>query len=126
VAHNRATQWWPIVTRHGRSLSIVGSISALAGAVVAGGQSPVRTLLTVWVLSVCPGLAVVGLAALRDPLMEATLTLGLSAALDVLTAGTLTYTVGWSPNAALAFLLVLSLAGAACQAAQAKPKRLTA
>lgn len=98
-----------------RPLLILASSAALAGAVTAGGVSPVRTLLTVWALGVCPGLAVIGIIGLRDPWIEVTLVVALSLALDVIVAGALTYTVGWSPDSALAILLTLSLVGAAVQ-----------
>ena len=104
-------------TRCWRALLILASISALLGTVAAGGASPVRALLAIWVLSVCPGLAVLGLARLGDPLMETTLVLGLSVALDVIVAGVLTYTIGWRPDLALVILLAFSLGGAALQAA---------
>ena len=101
-----------------RPLIIFASTTALAGAMTAGGASPVRTVLAVWALAVCPGLAVVGAMGLRDHWIEASLVIGLSLALDVIVSGALTYAVGWSPDAALVILLVFSLIGAAVQAAR--------
>lgn len=106
-----------IAARWIRPIIIVSSIAALGGAITAGGASPVRTALTVWVLGVCPGLAVIGAIGLEDRWAEVSLVMALSVALDVLVSGALTYAVGWSPGAALAILLTFSVAGAAVQAA---------
>jgi len=100
-----------------RPIIILASTAALAGAMTAGGASPVRTVLAVWVLAVCPGLAVVGAIGLNDRFLEVGLVLALSVALDVVVSGALTYAVGWAPDAALVILLVFSVAGAALQAA---------
>jgi hypothetical protein len=101
-----------------RPIIILASIAALLGAMTAGGASPVRTALAVWVLGVCPGLAVVGAIGLSDRWIEVSLAVALSLALDVIVSGVLTYAVGWSPDAALAILLVFSVIGAVVQAAR--------
>jgi hypothetical protein len=106
-----------------RANVLLASTAALAGSVAAGGASPVRTLLTVWVLGVCPGLAVIGVIGLRDPWIEVTLVVALSLALDVIVAGALTYTVGWSPDVAMAILLTVSLVGAVIQGRQPRTAR---
>ncbi len=63
-----------------------------------------------------PGAGLVPLIALRDPLGEFTLALGVSCALDVIVALGLIYAHAWSPAAGLAILAALALAGAAVQA----------
>lgn len=105
-----------IDSRWARPMLILCSIAALAGAVAGGGVSPVRTALAVWVMVVCPGLALVGLIKLRDVWTEIGLVLALSAAVDVIVAGAFTYAGGWSPNATLAIVLSISFVGAAIQA----------
>jgi hypothetical protein len=105
-----------------RPIIILASTAALGGAMTAGGASPVRTALAVWVLGVCPGLAVVGAIGLSDRWIEVSLVVALSLALDVIVSGALTYAVGWSPDVALAILLLLSVIGAAVQAA--RPPRM--
>jgi hypothetical protein len=101
-----------------RPLIIFASTAALGGAITAGGASPVRTVLAVWVLGVCPGLAVVGAMGLNDRWIEVSLVVALSLALDVIVSGAIAYAAGWSPDAALVILLTFSLAGAAIQAAR--------
>ena len=106
-----------ISARWTRPLIIFASVAALGGALTAGGGSPVRTALAVWVLGVCPGLAVIGAIGLSDRWIEVSLVVALSLALDVIVSGAITYAVGWSPDAALVILVTFSLTGAAIQAA---------
>lgn len=97
---------------------IVFSAFALGSVSAAGGSSALRTLLAVWFLLLCPGLALTGLLRLEDAWAELTLAIALSVALDTLIAGVMLYLGVWSPPAVLAIVVGLSLAGAAVQHAR--------
>jgi hypothetical protein len=104
--------WSPVV--------IVGS-SALAmfEGVAASGPSPLRTVLVVWFLAACPGLAAIGLLRLRDPWLEVAIVPALSLAIDVIVAGFLSYAGLWSTSAAIIILVAISVSGALAQDAVA-------
>ena len=104
--------WSPVV--------ILGS-SALAmfGGMAATGPSPLRTLLVVWFLAVCPGLAAVGLLRLRDPWLEVAIVPALSFAIDIIVAGVLSYAGLWSTAAVIIILVAISVFGALAQDAVA-------
>jgi hypothetical protein len=90
---------------------------ALLGASAAGAalvsladvQAPIRTVLTLWFLMVCPGMACVRLLRLRRPLYEWSLAIALSLALDMLVAEAPLYLGWWSPRAGLLVLLWLTV-----------------
>ena len=108
----RMRTWSPVV--------ILGS-SALAmfGGVAATDPSPIRTLLVVWFLAVCPGLAATGLLRLRDPWLEVAIVPALSFAIDIIVAGVLSYAGLWSTAAAIIILVAISVSGALAQDAVA-------
>jgi uncharacterized membrane protein len=86
-------------------------LSILAGAAYAADwQSPVRTALGVAFLFLAPGLAVVELLAIEDPLMRIALVPGISIAVGTLVAVSLVYADAYSPGLALALLEALTLA----------------
>jgi hypothetical protein len=93
------------------------AVSALAAAAAAFADlaSPLRPWLVFWFLLVCPGMALVRLLQIDDGLAQLTLAIALSLALDAATGGVMLYAGAWSPNRALAILVLLSLAGAALQ-----------
>ena len=110
--------------RRAPELIVASSALAMIEGVVATGSSPLRLLAVVWFLTVCPGLAVVGLIGLRDPWLALAVVPALSFALDVFVGGILSYTGLWSPAAAILVLVGLSVTGAVAQDAVAH--RLTA
>lgn len=93
-------------------------VLALAGAVgsvvLLGVGNPFRSLFVLSYLVVGPGLALVPLVRIGG-WPGLTLAVGLSLALDVLVSTTMIYAGIWSPNATLAVLVLVSLAGAAAQ-----------
>jgi hypothetical protein len=104
--------WSPMV--------IVGSCAlAMLAGVAATGPSPLRTVLVVWFLAVCPGLAAIGLLRLRDPWLEVALVPALSFAIDVIVGGVLSYAGLWSAATAIIILAAISVSGALAQDAVA-------
>jgi uncharacterized membrane protein len=86
-------------------------LSILAGvAYAADWQSPVRTALGVAFLFLAPGLAIVELLAIQDPLMRIALVPGISIAVGTLVAVSLVYADAFSSGLALALLEALTLA----------------
>jgi len=74
-------------------------------------DSPLRVALVAIFLLVCPGLALVRLLRLDDPLLELTLAVAFSLALAGLVAVALLYADLWSPGAGLVILVVITLVG---------------
>lgn len=79
--------------------------------------SPLRSLVVMWFLCVCPGIAPVRLLRFHEPVVEWTLVVALSFALDALVGGIQLYAGRWSPTLTLEILIALSLAGAIVQLA---------
>lgn len=100
------------MTGHGRLWPALLVVSALAtGALVFSGfEDPFRPVVVLAFLFVCPGLALVRLLAIGEPVTELTLGVALSIALAVLVPGTLIYTGAWSPKLGLALLIAATLA----------------
>jgi hypothetical membrane protein len=111
-----------MILRRAPELIVASSMLAMLEGVFATGASPVRTFAVVWFLSVCPGLAIVGLIRLRDPWLALAVVPALSFSLDVFVSGILSYTGLWSPAAAILILVAVSDAGAVAQAAVIRPK----
>lgn len=103
--------WSPVV--------ILASSALAMFAGTAGGTSPLRTVLVVWFLAVCPGLAAIGLLRLRDPWVAAALVPALSFAIDIIVAGILSYAGLWSAATVILILVAISVAGALVQDAVA-------
>jgi uncharacterized membrane protein len=87
--------------------------------------SPLRPMLALWFLLVCPGMAFVRLLHLRDSLAEWTLAVALSFALDALVVEIMLYSGLWSPKWGLAVLIGLSMAGAILQIRDMKPQGMS-
>jgi hypothetical protein len=105
------------MTRLDRSWpSIIVLSTAAVWALAAADESfPLRSLVVVWFLLVCPGMALVGLLDVGDGWRSLALALPLSAAIDIIVSGSMLYAGAWSPAWALLALSVLSLSGAALQ-----------
>jgi uncharacterized membrane protein len=97
---------------------LLSSVLILGAILLAGGESALRTLLTVWFLVACPGLALAPLVGLRDALGTVTVAIALSIALDTIVAGALIYADAWSPVAAFMILAAITVAGGARQLAR--------
>ena len=74
-----------------------------------GGR--VRTVVALFFVLVCPGLAIARLLQLSSALAELTLAVGLSIALAGLTSGAFLYANAWSPGGTLAVLAAVTLTG---------------
>jgi hypothetical protein len=99
-----ARSWSPVLIMASSGLAMVEAVSS--------GTSPLRTLVVIWFLTVCPGLAIVGLLRLRDPWLQVALVPALSLAVDAIVGGTLSYAGLWSPAAGVLILVVISVGGA--------------
>jgi hypothetical protein len=110
--------------RHAPELIVASSALAMIEGVAASGASPMRLIAVAWFLTVCPGLAIVGLIGLRDPWLSLAIVPALSFAVDVFVGGILSYTGLWSPSAAILVLVAISVTGAVAQ--DAVVHRLTA
>jgi len=94
---------WPLV--------IALSIIALLIAFELNWSGAPRVALALWGLLVCPGLALVRLLRLPNRVMEWTLALALSLAIDSAVAASFVYAGGWTTTAALALVAAITLAG---------------
>lgn len=99
--------FWPAI--------LVASALAINVLVLADIQTPLRPMLALWFLLVCPGMALVRLLRIRNFALELSLAVALSIALDALAAGSLLYARRWSPEASLIILGIISCAGAVAQ-----------
>lgn len=72
---------------------------------------PVRPAVTVFFALTCPGLSVIRLLRLEDPLAELVLGVATSIALAGLLGGVLLYSGMWSPLGGLAILVAITVAG---------------
>jgi len=79
--------------------------------------SPMRPIVVMWFLFICPGIALVRLLHLNEPVVEWTLAIALSFAIDAIVAGIQLYAGRWSPTLTLELLIALSLAGVIAQIA---------
>lgn len=112
---NRIPWLWPAI--------IVLSALAVALVLFWDIQSPLRPAVALWFLLICPGMALVRLMRLGDPLTTVALAIALSLALDGIVAGVMIYAHLWAPAWGLALLIAVSCAGAALQLYQASPRR---
>src|SRR5579864_1964787 len=88
-------------------------------------SSPVRPVITLGFLLVCPGMSMVRLLHIHDPLTELTLAIALSLAIDAIVAAIMLYAASWSPLRSLVVLIGISIGGAIIQvvAAYNRPAR---
>jgi hypothetical protein len=101
--------------RYAPEIILVSSGLAMLEGVIATSSSPLRVIAVVWFLTVCPGLAIVGLLGLYDRWLALAIVPALSFALDVFVGGVLSYTGLWSPAAGILILVGVSIAGAVGQ-----------
>lgn len=78
-------------------------------------NTPLRPFIIFWFLFICPGMAMVRFLHLKEPLVEWTLALALSLAIDAIIAALQLYAGRWSPAVTLSILIGLSLGGAILQ-----------
>lgn len=98
---------WPII--------LIVSAIAVTMMVTANVTNPVRLLLALWFLLVCPGMAYVRLFKFKDIPIEWTLAFALSLALDAFVSIVMLYAGRWSPTWGLIILASITLIGALLQ-----------
>jgi len=93
------------------------TISALACGVLYFGeiQTPLRPLLALWFLLVCPGMAVIHIFDVKNTLLEWVLALALSISLSGIISTLQIYTRAWSPNFTMWVLLGITLVSVVIQ-----------
>jgi O-antigen/teichoic acid export membrane protein len=96
------------------------AVSAVAVEILVHNDTanPLRPILALWFLLICPGMAFVQLLNFRDFLYEIVLAVSLSLALDLIIASVLLYSGLWSPELILMVLIILSSIGVVCQLVQ--------
>jgi hypothetical protein len=92
---------------------ILAGASSTALLAVTDASGPLRALITVGFLVVCPGMSLTRLIDLRDALAEMAVAIAMSVALTGLVGGTLLYFGLWSPGAGSAILIAIALGGLA-------------
>ncbi len=96
-----------VVLRSGvLSVIAIGATVAFA----AGWESPLRTVLVLIFLLFVPGLALVELLKVRDPLSQLALATGASLALETVAGVTLLYAGAFSAERTMAIVVALTLA----------------
>ena len=108
----------------GRWTTILVASAVLAGVVdVAELHSPLRVVVILWFVLVCPGMAFVRLLDLDDAAAELALAVALSIALAMAAGGAALYSGLWAPGATLAILIAITIAAAVAPIARARPWR---
>lgn len=105
----RSSWLWPIV--------VILSADAVSLVTFVIPASPMRPIIVMWFLFICPGTAPVRLLSLNEPVVEWTLIITLSLVIDAIVAGIQLYAGRWSPTLTLEILIAVSLAGAIVQLA---------
>ena len=92
------------------------AIIALSGVATAAlafteSLSPLRAVVALWFLVICPGMAFVQLLRLRDVLVEIAIAVALSLAIDTIVASVMLYAGAWSSPRQLAIVLGITVLG---------------
>ena len=92
-------------------------LSAIAAGLVSFvfTEIAIRAIIVFWFLFICPGMILVRFLRLKEPVVEWTLAIALSFAIDAIVAGIQLYAGKWSPAGTLTLLIGLSLGGAIVQ-----------
>lgn len=109
------SRWWPTV--------VLVSTVLTALAMLTGAPEVVRAPIVVWFLVFCPGMAIVRLVRLDDPLAEVMLAFAVSLALAGLVPGVFLYLGAWSPVWSLVVLLAVTTVGLALDPVLARDRR---
>lgn len=92
---------WPVV--------LLLSTLAVCLAAFLGWQSPLRSLITLWFMVVCPGMALVRVFGLRLPVSSWTLAIAFSLTLDSAIGIALLYSGNWSWQTGLIILASITV-----------------
>lgn len=98
---------WPAV--------IIVSVSAVGLVNFVFTSIALRPVIMLWFLFVCPGMVLVRFLHLKEPVVEWTLAIALSFAVEALMAGIQLYAGKWSPTTTLAILMGICLVGTITQ-----------
>jgi len=99
--------------RDRRLPAVAIGLAVAAGAVtIWEAPAPWRPAVVLVFLAIGPGLALVGLLGLDDPLEEVMLVIGASLVLDLLVAEALVLTSAWSAEACMQLLMAVAVGGA--------------
>jgi aminoglycoside phosphotransferase (APT) family kinase protein len=95
-----------------RGWAVVLPVSALVALLFVAVDigSPLRPIVALWFLAICPGMAVVQLLAIRNRLGEIMLAIALSVTLATFTAMAMIYANVWSPRLGVGLLAAFTLA----------------
>ncbi len=80
-------------------------------------ETPLRPIVVMWFLLICPGMMLVRFLRLNQVVVEWVLALALSLSIDAIVSGVVLYTGLWSPAAILNIIICLNLVGAITQLA---------
>lgn len=90
------------------AVAVLASTVAVALVALLGAPEIIRTPITLWFIAICPGMAIVRLLRLDQPIAELMLALALSLALDGLIPAIFLYVGAWSPAWSLTTLVVIA------------------
>lgn len=97
--------------------ALAGALALAAGAVtLLAAPAPLRPAVVLLFLAIGPGLALVGLLGLDDPLEELLLVIGASLVLDLLVAEALVLAGAWSAEVCIQLLTAVAIGGAIAHA----------
>lgn len=101
----KRTIGWPIIIL----------ISALVMGIVSFTRAPFRPAVAFWFLMVCPGMAFVQLLHLKEWVMELTLAIAMSIAINIIVSETMVLAGIWSPKGGLLTIICITMLGAIYQ-----------
>lgn len=81
-------------------------------------ESPIRSILTIGFILICPGMALVQFMRLKEPIIELTLAIALSIGISTVLSEVMALGKIWTPEIGLAALIILSIGGAIVQIVQ--------
>ena len=104
VLRSRDGWLWPVV--------ILLSVAVVAVGLAVDVDSPLRPLISVWFLTVCPGAAWVRLMGIDDGAVRWTIAIAASLSLELLIALGMVYTGWWSIGWGFGIVAAVTVAGA--------------
>ncbi|MCB0209647.1 MAG: hypothetical protein KDJ52_09970 [Anaerolineae bacterium] len=83
-------------------------------------ETPIRPLLTIGFILICPGMALVQFLRLKEPIIEITLAIALSIGISTVLSEVMALGKIWHPEAGLAALIILTIVGSIIRMTQIK------
>ena len=99
------SRWWAVI--------VLVSTGAVAWVSLVGAPDVIRGPITVWFIAICPGMAIVRLLRLDEPVADIMLAFALSLALAGLIPAVFLYLGAWSPAWSLTILIAVAVTGLA-------------